>query len=182
MTKNAEPLLWLLFYLTKKKVRSWLQRREEKGCYHSLFKEPLVSKFCHHVFSCHGYKLSSINCNIWNNYKLSSKIIITFHFVAGNLLQTMGHVEIILNSVVETYFCCCNTATKSKRFYYTAATIFAHVTSSKNLFETTWVQLYCFFRACNATYYIISAKNLASAPWTLKQKYWKIKWYSRTYW
>ena len=36
------------------------------------------------------------------------------------MLQTMGHVEIILKFVAETYFCCCNTAAKSKRFDFAA--------------------------------------------------------------
>ena len=36
------------------------------------------------------------------------------------MLQTMGHIEIILKFVAETYFCCCNNATKSKRFDFAA--------------------------------------------------------------
>ena len=32
----------------------------------------------------------------------------------------MGHFEIILKFVAETYFCCCNTTDKSKRFDFTA--------------------------------------------------------------
>ena len=32
----------------------------------------------------------------------------------------MGHVEIILKFVGETYFCCCNNAAKSNRFDFAA--------------------------------------------------------------
>ena len=32
----------------------------------------------------------------------------------------MDHVEIILKFVAETYFCCCNTAAKSKQFGFAA--------------------------------------------------------------
>ena len=76
-------------------VWSWSQWREGKVC--CLFKEPLVIKFYHHVFSYHGYKLSSNKCNISSNkYKVSSKIIISFHFVVGNMLQAIDHVKIML--------------------------------------------------------------------------------------
>ena len=47
-------------------------------------------------------------------------IIIIFRFFAEYMLQTMGHVEIILKFVAETYFCYCNTVAKSKRFDFTA--------------------------------------------------------------
>lgn len=116
-------------------VQSWSHWREGKVCYQSLFKEPLVIKFCHHVFSYHGYKLSSTKCNISSNkYKVSSKIIISFHFVVGNMLQAIDHVKIMLqhcSRVKIILLHCCNN-------------IFL-VTSSKNLFKALRVTCTVFF-------------------------------------
>ena len=70
-------------------------------------------------------------------------IFIIFRFNAGNVLQKMDHVEVALNFVAETYFCCCNS--------FVSATFF-NVASSKSFFETTWGQSHIFLCACNAAY------------------------------
>ena len=91
---------------------------EKKKIVTTVFLRSFQSfSFIIHVFSCHYYTLSSNKCKLSSStYKLSSKIIIIFCFVAKNGLQTMGHIEIILNFV--TYFCCYNTAVKSKLFSF----------------------------------------------------------------
>ena len=48
--------------------------------------------------------------------KLSSYLFL----VVGNVLQAMGHVEVILNFPAKICFCYCNTAVKSKRFDFAA--------------------------------------------------------------
>ena len=87
-------------------------------------------------------------------------MFIIFRFIAGNVLQKMDHVEIALNFVAVTYFCCCNS--------FVSAT-FVNVASSKSLFETTWGQSHIFLCACNAAY-CKRQQNVPSSPSALFRK------------
>ena len=106
---------------------SWLQRRKEKDCYHNLFKELLLEDTKSFRESV-SFNLGSISSSMFsaamfltNSLQiLSLNIMNNFLKHTEYMLQTMGHVEIILKFVAETYFCCCNTAAKSKRFDFTA--------------------------------------------------------------
>ena len=77
--KDSKLLLWLLCYLVKKRnedtvlrtqkrscwIRSWLQRREEKGCYHNLFKELLLEDTKSFKESV-SFNLSSISSSMFS--------------------------------------------------------------------------------------------------------------------
>ena len=121
-----------------------------------------------HVFSCHDFNLSSGKCKLsLNKYKLSSKIIIIFRFVAESVLQnmaTIGHIEIILSSVEETYFCCTISTISTIKTIWLCCSVsarFFYVTSSESLFETMWGHLRFFSCAFDATNYIERARKMA---------------------
>ena len=120
-----------------------------------------------HVFSCHDFNLSSGKCKLsLNKYKISSKIIIIFRFVAESVLQNMAyicHIEIILSSVEETYFCCTiSTISTMKTIWLccSVSTRFFYVTSSESLFETMWGHLRFFSCAFDATNCIERARKM----------------------
>ena len=63
--------------------------------------------------------LSSNQCNISSKtYEISSKIIIIFYFVGENVLRMTGFIEMMVNFITKASFCCCDTETKSNRFYF----------------------------------------------------------------
>ena len=111
-----------------------------------------------HVFSCHDFNLSSGKCKLsLNKYKLSSKIIIIFRFVAESVLQnteTIGHVEIIPSFVEETYFCCTISTISTIKTIWLCCSVLAtffYLASNENLFETLWDHLRYFSCTFDAT-------------------------------
>ena len=84
----------------------------KEGYYHGLFKEIWVNSFRYLCF-----QLSWLQTLFLEKLSYSS-------FFAENVFQTMGHLEIILNFVAESYFCCWNTAKSLLKSLGTTCTFF----------------------------------------------------------